>query len=200
MIYGARRPARAETAGAFERVPRRRRGGRGAGVGGEAAPRRAGRPRSGSEPRFVAPSHRKSDLRHARGAFAARSSRRGRGFERAPRRRARRGRRQFPSAARTSSGGSDKEKAAAAACPLGALHAAEALCGGGSGGEGLHAFLDTTPPALREGKHRAPAGALRAVIEGIAPPLERGGPAPSRRLPRGDRREAPRRDGRLPRR
>ena len=64
---------------------------------------------------------------------------------------------------------------------LGALHAAEALCGGGSGGEGLHAFLDTTLlKALREGKHRAPAvDALRAVIEGIAPPLpERGGPAP----------------------
>ena len=77
---------------------------------------------------------------------------------------------------------SKEKKHAAAGLPLlGALHAAEALCGGGKGGEGLHAFLDTTLlKALREGKHRAPAvDALRATIEGIAPPLPPdGGPAP----------------------
>ena len=78
---------------------------------------------------------------------------------------------------------SKEKKHAAAGLPLlGALHAAEALCGG-DGGEGLHAFLDTTlVRAFRETKHRAPAvEALRAVVEGIAPPLpSRGdGPAPA---------------------
>jgi hypothetical protein len=134
-----------------------------------------------------APSHRKSDLRHAlcallRGALAPAAG--ARLPERAP-----------PDACAAWAEAvsecradvavwirSKEKKHAAAGLPLlGALHAAEALCGGGKGGEGLHAFLDTTLlKALREGKHRAPAvDALRATIEGIAPPLPPdGGPAP----------------------
>ena len=134
-----------------------------------------------------APSHRKSDLRHAlcallRGALA--SSAGARLPDKAP-----------GDACATWADAvsecredvktwikSKEKKHAAAGLPLlGALHAAEALCGSGKGGEGLHAFLDTTLlKALREGKHRAPAvDALRAVVEGIALPLPaNGGPAP----------------------
>ena len=133
-----------------------------------------------------APSHRKSDLRHAlcallRGALA------GSAGARLPD--------EAPDDARAAWADavsecredvtawikSKEKKHAAAGLPLlGALHAAEALCGSGTGGTGLHDFLDTTlSKALREGKHRAPAvDALRAVIEGIAPPLPaNGGPA-----------------------
>ena len=118
-----------------------------------------------------APSHRKSDLRHAlcallRGALA------GSAGARLPD--------EAPDDARAAWADavsecredvtawikSKEKKHAAAGLPLlGALHAAEALCGSGTGGTGLHDFLDTTlSKALREGKHRAPAvDALRAV-------------------------------------
>ena len=71
---------------------------------------------------------------------------------------------------------SKEKKHAAAGLPLlGALHAAETLCGG-DGGAGLHAFLDIALlRAFREPRHRAAAAdALRAAVEGIAPPLPPG--------------------------
>ena len=67
---------------------------------------------------------------------------------------------------------------------LGALHAAETLCGG-DGGAGLHAFLDTALlRAFGEPRHRAAAAdALRAAVEGIAPPLPPGGTSPAPAAP-----------------
>ena len=132
-----------------------------------------------------APSHRKSDLRHAlcallRSALAPAAG--ARLPERAPPE-ARAAWAEAVSECRADVAGwirSKEKKHSAAGLPLlGALHAAEALCGGGGGGEGMHAFMDTTLlKALREGKHRAPAvDALRAAIEGIAPPLPPDGAA-----------------------
>ena len=126
-----------------------------------------------------APSHRKSDLRHAlcallRAALAPAAG--ARLPERAPPE-ARAAWAEAVSECRADVAGwirSHEKKHTAAGLPLlGALHAAEALCVGVGGGEGLHAFMDTTLlKALREGKHRAPAvDALRAAIEGVAPPL-----------------------------
>ena len=190
VIYGARYLRARETAGASSSAVR---------VGGEADAEEASAETAGAALRAAAttlrllnpvswaPSHRKSDLRHAlcallRGALAPAAG--ARLPERAPPE-ACAAWAEAVSECRADVAGwirSKEKKHAAAGLPLlGALHAAEALCGGGSGGEGLHAFLDTTLlKALREGKHRAPAvDALRAVIEGIAPPLpERGGPAP----------------------
>ena len=80
---------------------------------------------------------------------------------------------------------SKEKKHAAAGLPLlGALHAAETLCGG-DGGAGLHAFLDTALlRAFREPRHRAAAAdALRAAVEGIAPPLPPGGTSPAPATP-----------------
>ena len=80
---------------------------------------------------------------------------------------------------------SKEKKHTPAALPLlGALHAAEALCGA-DGGEGLHVFLETTLlRAFKEVKFRAPATeALRAVVEGIAPPLIPGGTQPAPAAP-----------------
>ena len=190
VIYGARYLRARETAGASSSAVR---------VGGEADSQEASAGTSGAALRAAAttlrllnpvswaPSHRKSDLRHAlcallRGALAPAAG--ARLPERAPPE-ACAAWAEAVSECRADVAGwirSKEKKHAAAGLPLlGALHAAEALCGGGSGGEGMHAFMDTTLlKALREGKHRAPAvDALRAVIEGIAPPLpERGGPAP----------------------
>ena len=135
-----------------------------------------------------APAHRKSDLRHALCALLAAVLAPVAGA-RIPEWASREARGDWAAAVarcREETAGwikSKEKKHAAAGVPLlGALHAAEALCGG-DGGEGLHAFLDTTlVRALKETKHRAPAvEALRAVVEGIAPPLPpRGdGPAPA---------------------
>ena len=193
VIYGARYLRARETAAETGASSRAVRGGYGE-ADPEAAAEAAGAALRAAattlrllNPVSWAPSHRKSDLRHAlcallRGALAPAAG--ARLPERAP-----------PDACaawaeavsecRADVAGwirSKEKKHAAAGLPLlGALHAAEALCGGGKGGEGLHAFLDTTLlKALREGKHRAPAvDALRATIEGIAPPLPPdGGPAP----------------------
>ena len=76
---------------------------------------------------------------------------------------------------------SKEKKHSPAGLPLlGALHAAEALCGG-DGGNMLHAFLDTTiVRAFKERSCRTAATeALRAIVEGIAPPLLPGARAPS---------------------
>ena len=80
---------------------------------------------------------------------------------------------------------SKEKKHSPAGLPLlGALHAAEALCGG-DGGNMLHAFLDTTiVRAFKERSCRTAATeALREIVEGIAPPLLPGARAPSQPAP-----------------